>query len=196
MDMLLTVLFLCMSILFMQNKMEPIFLGRTGLTEFGKGKCLAFDLQLFAVTLPDNPSTSTASVGKDFLLYINTGTVAVPDWTLIGGQRNSSLNRSADSIDVSHKTSGGWKSTMAGLRSWGIDLDGLVLLQDEGLEALELAFNTSKNVHVKFEYPDGKFRTGWAAVTDFSLDTPHDGEASLKGTLEGNGPLSDLTAAV
>ena len=143
-------------------------------------------------TLPTNPSPSNASVGKDFLLSINTGTIEIPTWTLIGGQRNSSLGRQADEIDVSHKTSGGWKSTKAGLRSWSIDLDGLVLLADAGVQALEQAFNEGKEVHLKFEYPDYSYRTGWAAITELSIDTPHDGEASIKGTLNGNGPLSDL----
>lgn len=145
-----------------------------------------------AVTLPENPSVSNATVGKDYLLYVNTGTVETPVWTLIGGQRGSSLGRTADSIDTSHKTSGGWKSSKAGLRGWSIDLDGLVLLNDLGLEALETAFNAGKEVNVKFEYPNKKYRTGWAAITDLSIETPHDGEASLSGSLEGNGPLSDL----
>ena len=157
---------------------------------------LKLDLQRFAATLPDNPSPSNATVGKDYLLSINTATAVKPVWTLIGGQRGSSLKRTADSIDVSHKTSGGWKSTKAGLRGWSVDLDGLVLLQDAGLEALETAFNEGKEVNVKFEYPDKKYRTGWAALTDLSIEAPHDGEASLSGTLEGNGPLSDLTAPV
>lgn len=144
-----------------------------------------------AVNLPVNPSPSSASVGKDFLLYVNTNDTT-PVWTLIGGQRSSNLSRTADSIDTSHKTSGGWKSSKAGLRGWSIDLDGLVLLQDEGLQALEAAFDQGLEVNVKFEYPDKKYRTGWAAITDLSIDTPHDGEASVSGTLEGNGPLSDL----
>jgi TP901-1 family phage major tail protein len=149
-----------------------------------------------AVNLASNPSTSSATVGKDYLLYVNTGTAAVPVWTLIGGQRGSSLGRTADSIDVSHKTSGGWKSTKAGMRGWSIDLDGLVLLTDAGLEALELAFSTGVEVQLKFEYPNKSYRTGWAAVTDLSIETPHDGEASLSGSLEGNGALSELTPAV
>jgi TP901-1 family phage major tail protein len=148
-----------------------------------------------AVTLPDNPSTSSATVGKDYLLYVNTGTVAAPVWTLIGGQRGSSLGRTADSIDTSHKTSGGWKSSKAGLRGWSIDLDGLVLLGDLGIEALETAFTEGKEVNIKFEYPDKKYRTGWASITDFSFETPHDGEASLSGSLEGNGELSTLQDA-
>lgn len=146
-----------------------------------------------AVTLPTNPSVSSATVGKDYLLYVNTGTPTVPVWTLIGGQRGASLSRSADSIDVSHKTSGGWKAAKAGLRGWSIDLDGLVLLTDTGLEALETAFEDGTEIHVKFEYPDKKYRTGWGSITDLSIETPHDGEASLSGTIEGNGELSALT---
>ena len=148
------------------------------------------------VTLPVNPSVSSASVGKDFLLSVNTGTVAVPVWTLIGGQRGASLSRSADEIDVSHKTSGGWKSVKAGLRSWSIDLDGLVLLADAGLAALEQAFMAGTEVNVQLLYPDGSFQTGWGSLTDFSMEAPHDGEASLKGTIGGNGPLSARTPAI
>ena len=67
-----------------------------------------------------------ATPGKDFLIYINTGeSEANPTWTLIGGQRSGTLNRSAESLDASHKTSGGWKSTVAGLREWSIDLESV-----------------------------------------------------------------------
>jgi TP901-1 family phage major tail protein len=149
-----------------------------------------------AVSLATNPSTASATVGKDFLLYVNTGTVAVPVWTLIGGQRGASLSRSADEIDISHKTSGGWKSVKAGLRSWSIDLDGLVLLQDEGLQALEYAFMNGLEIQIKLLYPDGSYQTGWGSLTDFSMEAPHDGEATLKGTIGGNGALSDRTPGI
>ena len=144
-----------------------------------------------AITLPVNPSTSSASVGKDFLLNINTGTAGSPVWTIVGGQRSADLSRSADSIDVSHKTSGGWKSSKAGLRGWSIDLDALVLLSDAALPYLETAFQTGAEVNVQMLYPDGTVQSGWGSLTDFSLKTPHDGEASISGTIEGNGPLTD-----
>ena len=143
-----------------------------------------------AITLPVNPSTSSASVGKDYLLYINTGTALSPVWTLIGGQRSADLSRSADSIDVSHKTSGGWKSNKAGLRGWSIDLDALVLLSDAALPYLEKAFDDGTEINVRLQYPNMTEQTGWGSLTDFSLATPHDGEASLTGTIEGNGALS------
>lgn len=154
---------------------------------------MKFDLQRFAVELPDNPATSTATVGKDYKLYINTGTVAVPVWTIIGGQRNSPLNQTADTIDVSDKTSGGAKSMLVGLRGWSIDLDALMMLGDLGVEALETAYDTGKQVNIKYERPDSKYKTGWGVVTDFTIEPPHDGEASLSGTIEGNGALSAWT---
>ena len=73
------------------------------------------------INLPSNPDLGAAEVGKDFLLFVNTGTVSTPEWQMIGGQRNSGLTRQAETIDVSHKTSGGWSATKAGLRSWSID---------------------------------------------------------------------------
>lgn len=144
--------------------------------------------------LPDNPDQSVATAGKDYKLYVNTGTVATPIWTLIGGQRNSPLNQTADTIDVSHKGSGGYKSTIAGLKGWTIELDGLALLDDEGIDAIEYAYDNSKQVNIKFERPDLKYKTGWASVTEFSLEPPHDGEATISGSLEGVGPLSEWTA--
>lgn len=152
-----------------------------------------FDLQLCAATLPDAPTTSMATVGKDYLVFVCTGSSwETPTWTLIGGQRGASLSRKADEIDISNKADSGWKATLAGLKSWSIDLDGLMLLNDEGVDALETAFVQGKKVFLKFQYPDKRYRTGWAAITDLSCETPHDGEASLKGTMSGVGPLSDL----
>lgn len=137
-------------------------------------------------------ATSTATAGKDYLIYLNTGTTeAAPTWTLLGGQRSGDLNREADEIDASHKTSGGWKSTLPGLRSWSIDLETVYLAGDTGAKFLEAAFLTGKQVHVKFEYPDKSFVTGWGSITECSLSTPHDDVATLKGTISGDGPLSE-----
>lgn len=137
-------------------------------------------------------ATSTATAGKDYLIYLNTGTTeAAPTWTLLGGQRSGDLNREAEEIDASHKTSGGWKSTLPGLRSWSIDLETVYLAGDTGAKFLEAAFLAGKQVHVKFEYPDKSFVTGWGSITECSLSTPHDDVATLKGTISGDGPLSE-----
>lgn len=140
--------------------------------------------------------TSNATAGKDYLIYLNTGTSeAAPTWTLLGGQRSGDLSREADEIDASHKTSGGWKSTLPGLRSWSIDLESVYLKDDAGAKFLEEAFLVGKQVNVKFEYPDKSYVTGWGSVTECSLSTPHDDVATLSGTIKGDGALSELKPA-
>ena len=146
------------------------------------------------INLPKAPKTNEVTVGKSYFLKV----AKLDDqnkvvWVKVGGQRNSGITKNSESIDASHKTSGGWKSTLPGMLSWGTERDGLMMLNDEGVAIVELAFNQNELVAVMFEYPDGTHEVGWAAVTEFSIDTPHDDVASLTGSLEGNGPLSERT---
>lgn len=137
-------------------------------------------------------ATSTATAGKDYLIYLNTGTTeAAPTWTLLGGQRSGDLNREADEIDASHKTSGGWKSTLPGLRSWSIDLETVYLAGDTGAKFLEAAFLAGKQVHVKFEYPDKSFVTGWGSITECSLRGPSPLMVPLRVATSSCGVLSE-----
>ncbi len=144
-------------------------------------------------TFAEPTSKINATAGKDYLIYVNTGaSESEPTWTLIGGQRSGDLSRKADEIDASEKTSGGWKATIPGLRSWSLDLESVYLAGDTGAKFLEAAFLAGKQVHIKFEYPDKSYVTGWAALTECSISTPHDDVATLKGTLSGAGALSDV----
>lgn len=136
---------------------------------------------------------STAENGLKYLLYVNTGTdEKSPTWTVIGGLRSNDLSRQAEEIDASHKTSGGWKTTIPGLRSWSVELEAVILKGDKGAQFLEEAFNAGEQVHVKFEYPDKSYRTGWGALTECSISVPHDDVATISGTINGDGPLSDV----
>lgn len=158
----------------------------------GLACAMAMFIVLGAVTLPTNPSPSQATAGKNYLLYINTGTATTPVWTLIGGQRAGTLTRKGTSIDCSDKTTGGWTSSLIGLLSWSISLDGLVKLQDAGLQALEQAFNDAAQVNLQFVYPDGTYRTGWGSISELTIDNQYNQAATLKGTIDGAGPLSNL----
>lgn len=142
-----------------------------------------------AVNLPINPSASTAVVGKDFLLYVNSGTAEAPVWVLVGGQRSSDLSRSGETIDTSSKSSGSWGGGMVGTLTWSTDLDAIVVLNDIGARILEVAFSNRKQINIKLERPDGTYYTGWGAITDFSLSVPHDDVASISGTITGDGEL-------
>ena len=153
---------------------------------------MAVTEDLEKLSLPKNPSSSEGTVGKDYLVSINKGTAAEPVWVLVGGQRNAALDMSADTVDTSHKTSGSWKSGSQGLKSWKIDFSGLSMLNDEGVSYVEACYRQGADANIKLEYPDGRYRTGWASVTSFSMDTPHDGVATLKSTFNGKGPISEM----
>lgn len=146
--------------------------------------------------LPTNPDQSVAELGKDSLLYIDGGTNSKPDWKLVGGQRNSPINQSATSIDASHKTSGGWATNLAGIKSWTCAYTGLLIMSDDGLQVLEHCFRNDKQAHVKFVYKDGSYQTGWAAVTQFNKDTNYTSVATVSVTLSGVGAISEVTAAM
>lgn len=147
-------------------------------------------------SLPMNPNPSTAVVGKDFLMYLNTGTVGTPKWELIGGQRSSDLSRTAETIDTSSKSSGAWGGGMPGTLTWSIDLDAIVVLNDNAAAMLECAFSSRKQVQIKLERPDGTYYAGWGAITDLSISTPHDDVAGISGTITGDGELVGPTPAL
>jgi predicted secreted protein len=145
------------------------------------------------LALPTNPFAAGETLGKDYLLYVNTGMLWAPVWTLIGGQRNGTLNRKSESVDSSNLATGAWKTVLPGLLSWSIDLSGLVLLNDAGIAALETAFEAQVDIQIKFLYPSMQYRTGNALITELDIDTSYSGAATLKGTLIGDGALSGLT---
>ena len=66
--------------------------------------------------------TSTAAkavAGKDILLAIRS--MDGSKLLAISGQQGLTINRSADSIEITSKdTMGGWKSKIAGMKEWSI----------------------------------------------------------------------------
>ena len=67
---------------------------------------------------------------------------------LIGGQQGCSLNRETETAETTTKDSGVWSESEAVGLSWSVDCDGLVVVGDEGLEALETAWENLQQVDV------------------------------------------------
>ena len=139
-------------------------------------------------------SATNAIAGKDIILAIFDATGA--DLLAVSGQQGLTINRSADSIEVSSKdTKGGWKSKLAGMKEWSIDNDGLFVPSSASHKALAEAFNNSdpvclKVVNAKTQKP---MFGGLAYVTDYSLEAPYDDAMTYSISLDGNGALADLT---
>jgi TP901-1 family phage major tail protein len=133
--------------------------------------------------------------GVNFLLYINTGTEAVPVYTKVAGQKGGTFNRSSDTLDLTSKDNAGWQDEDYGTASWSIDADGLLVESDAGYTALEDAFDNKEFVLVRWETAAGNKYEGSAIITDFSTEAPYDDNATYSITLNGKGQYTK-TAAV
>ena len=139
-------------------------------------------------------STTKAVAGKDIILAVfdATGT----DLLAISGQKGLTINRSADSIEVTSKdTQGGWKSKIAGMKEWSVDNDGFYIPSHASHKALGTAFQNIGPVCIKIV--NGKTKKsmfgGLAYVTDYSLEAPFDDGMTYSISLEGNGALVDFS---
>lgn len=143
----------------------------------------------------DFDATATkALAGKDIILAVFDATGE--KLLAVSGQQGLTINRTADSIEVSSKdTKGGWKSKIVGMKEWSIDNDGLYVPSDETHQQLGKAFEESKPVCIKVinaREKEGMFG-GLAYVSDYSLEAPYDDAMTYSIALEGNGALVDLS---
>lgn len=156
-----------------------------------------FNIQMFAEPYDGITAPATNAIaGKDLILAVwdSTGKTLLA----IKGQQGLTINRSADSIEITSKdTEGDWKSKIAGMKEWSIDTDGLYYTNDDSHTALSKAFENSEPVCVKVvnkKLKKGMF-AGFAVITDYPLEAPHDDAVTFSITLEGQGKLVDLTTA-
>ena len=155
-------------------------------------------LQLFAndnnAYCDFSSTVAKALAGKDILLAIWN---ASGDKLLaISGQQGLTINRSADSIEITSKdTEGGWKSKIAGMKEWSIDNDGIYVPNDESHTILSQAFENGDPVCLKVV--NGKTKKGMfgglAVITDYPLEAPYDDSVTYSLTFEGMGKLVDLS---
>lgn len=126
--------------------------------------------------------------GVDVLLKIKKGGIATP----IGGQKGASLSRSAEAIDVSDKTSGGWTESIVGLKSWAIDCEGFITLGDTGFAEVVTAFDNRSplEVEIKVGGEDGYTYTGSAIITDFPEEYQQDDAVTYSLSLTGVSALN------
>ena len=127
--------------------------------------------------------------GVDVLLKIKKDEGFIP----IGGQKGASLSRSAETIDVTDKNSEGWAESIVGVKSWSIDCDGFVCLDDVAYEELEKAFEGRQPIDIEIKVGDdtiGYTRTGKAVITDFPEEYPSDDAVTFSLSLQGASPLA------
>ena len=133
--------------------------------------------------------------GRTFCFASTTQTVS--KLLAISGQQNLTINRSADTVEVSSKdTKGGWKKQIPGMKEWSIDNDGIYILNAESHKLLGQYFENGDMVCLKVI--DAKEKKplfgGLACITDYSLEAPYDDSMTYSLSFSGNGALTDLTS--
>ena len=109
--------------------------------------------------------------------------------TLIGGQQNCSINRETETSDTTTKDSGVWSEAEAIGLSWSVDLDGLVVVGDAGLKALETAWENLQQVDVKYGTASN-YKSGRAIITSLSSNSASKEKTTYSVSLQGVGALS------
>lgn len=131
------------------------------------------------------------SRGVNFLIYVSE---AKEDskYYLVAGQREGTLTREYDTIDVTSKDNMGWEDMEYGNASWSIEGDGILVEDDKGFKLLEEAFDNAKYVMVRFETQSGNQYEGVTVISDFSIEAPYDDTATYDLTLEGKGAYEKI----
>lgn len=86
-----------------------------------------------------------AELGNNKRVYIVTGENT---YTVLKGEQSNSVNRSAESIDISDKDTGAWGSTMPGKKSFTMDVTVYADNDDANQKAMLEAFYKDQKVKV------------------------------------------------
>ena len=125
--------------------------------------------------------------GLEILLYVNGKEV--------GGQRGASLSMSADELDVTDKNTTGYKKFLVGLKEWSISCDGLVVLNEQGYDALFNAFIAGDVIEVELRKEDNSFGyKGDVVISSMDFDAQYDDALTYSCELKGAGDLTKVGA--
>lgn len=135
--------------------------------------------------------------GAEVLLKVKKGS---QEYT-VAGQQGTTLNMSSDTIDVTDKTSGGWRTSIVGLKEWSIDQDVFYTIGDESNKLLLDAFVNGETITavIRVGADDeigGTTFTGEAYITEFPMDFALDNAASVSMSLAGASALEIVHGAV
>lgn len=113
---------------------------------------------------------------------------------ILGGQTGATLNREAETIDTTDKTSGGFTSSIAGLLSWSIDAEGFVVIGDSALSFVEEAFMGREEIDVEIrvgatDNTEGVTYSGKGYIVDMPLDFAQDDAVTYSLSVQGSSPL-------
>ncbi|WPY95076.1 phage major tail protein, TP901-1 family [Limimaricola variabilis] len=130
-----------------------------------------------------------AQNGRDLLLKIDMTGDGL--FETMAGLRATRLTLNAQSIDVTHLGSGGWREVLggAGVRSAAISGSGVFRDADTDARARQIFFD-GETPDFQVVIPDFGTMTGRFHIASIDYAGSHDGEASFEIALVSAGPLA------
>lgn len=127
--------------------------------------------------------------GLDIYLKVNTGTIAAPVWTKVGGQRDASFDRGLSTIDVTDKDSAGHEEHLPGIDNWGISFDAFLIEDNAGFLEIEAAHIARTQKQFQIITPTYAYM-GLATVESLSMSGPLADAGVCSFTLKGTAGLT------
>lgn len=131
--------------------------------------------------------------GVDIIILANTGDETTPVWTAVGGQRGATMSDSVDTIETTHKLSGGAKTYEYTFSDATISCDGVYILNDAGYNALVDAMRQKKKVKVRWQEQGDDVYEGTFLVVSRDLEGAYDSEATYSMELQRDGEITVVT---
>lgn len=127
-----------------------------------------------------------AKNGADLLILANTGTPEIPAYSVVGSQRDCTIDEATDTIDVSSKDSRAQR-VLPGRYSSNLSLDALYVPTDAAYQALKDAMRDGTMILVARQEDDVVVETAQAKIDTLSEKHPDQAEAvvSLALTIDG-----------
>ncbi len=126
--------------------------------------------------------------GTSMLVYV--------DGTAIASTTSHSLSLELATRDATTKSSAGWEEVCPGMRSWSIDFDALVNLDDaytyDNVRAL-IANRTEVTLLFSNLTSGDPQWSGKAILTSVSLEAPLEDSVTMSGSFKGTGELTETT---
>lgn len=129
--------------------------------------------------------------GSDFLIYVNTGTTGSPVWTVVGGQRDMTIDRASDAIDVSSKDTPHMR-VLPGRRSKTINFDSLYVPGSAAYSKLAAAQENGELVRVRRRDSGEDTLEADGVVTSLSEGFPDQGAANVSATIQIDGTFTPV----
>ncbi len=138
--------------------------------------------------------------GLEVLLYVDVNGKK----EVVAGQRGASLSMSADELDITDKTTRGYKAFLVGLKEWTISCDGLVCIGDKGYDALVAKFLAGETIGIELKAMQKNAETneeemifgysGSVAIASMDFDAQYDDAFTYSCELKGASALVNMMA--